>query len=599
MGAYFTISSIIYTGIFMYYFFSKNTLKNIETKIYKILLITTFVGLCLDALSFLAYEKGVSPDSFLYQSLAKGVLVYFLVWIGSFTYYIYAISYQDMEDENGYRLKLRKFGNVLRIAITLMMVLAFVLPISFNIKNDVIFPIGRGVDLTYLTVAVCLLMCFYVAFKNIKHIVIKKYTPLFAMVVLVVVSALIQKIFPELFLVNFSISLIVLILYFSVENPDIKIINELRYSKEMLKRANNATNKGLVLLTKELAEPLELLHEFGSKEFDLNNERKTLKNVKELQEISLELVDQINGILELTRIENEDSELNKCNYNSKELFGDIKHLLIAQNSRFNKKKHLLVDEDIRKVLNGDPLKIKKTVAYIYRYLFEISGNKEIVLKIDDTNTKAMTRLRFSFIFEKGDIAYQNLFLEHNIDTEIINRLIELQNAKLEVKLDSDKVIVEFLINQIFVPEYEIEEVMIKNNSLKDYCDCQGKRVLIIDDNIGKINNLIDLLKPYNVTIEVAHDYPEYENKIYDHTDWHLILLDDMMPDTDKFEFFHLNELERNNSLLNIQKLTNERLPLVIMITPNKSDLGDIHYDYLLKPVNAKDLDKVIKKYLVK
>lgn len=596
MGAYFTISSIIYTAILIYFFFTKNTLKNVETKIYKILLITTLVGLCLDAFSFFAYELGLNPDTFLYQTLAKGVLLYFLIWIGSFTYYIYAISYSDMENEDDYHNKLQKFGNILRIFISLAMVLSFVIPITFEIKNDVIFPTGIGVDITYLTTGICLFTCFVVAFKNIKHIVIKKYTPLFATAIFVVLSALVQRVFPELFLVNFGIALVVLILYFSIENPDIKIINELKYSKELLKKANKATNKGLSSLTEEIAKPLELLHEFGSKNIDSENEEQSIKELKKLQQTSLELVDQINGIIELTRIENEDDELKKCNYNVLELYGEIKNLVTTQNNKMGKEGQIIIDEEVRKVLYGDPIKIKRTVTAIYRYLLEHDKVKKLILKIDDTNTAAITRLKFAFIFKKGNFDYENLFMSEEIDVKIINRLIELQDAKLEIKTLEDKVYIEFLINQKYVSKYEVTNHKFHNMRLKEYHDCHKAKVLIIDDNQEKINNLIELLKPYNLTIETAHNYQEYENKIYNNDIWQLIFLDDMMPDSDKFEFLCLSNQEKEGSLEKIEKLINEKLPLVIMVTPN-NEMNNYQGDYLLKPIKVRELDQIIRKYI--
>jgi len=260
---------------------------------------------------------------------------------------------------------------------------------------------------------------------------------------------------------------------------------------------------------------------------------------------------------------------------------------------------LIIDDDIRKVLYGDPLKIKKTIVYIYRYLLENCGTRDIALKISDTNTKNTTRLRFSFCFDNIDNNYQNLFVKPTIDTEIINRLMELQKAKLDIRMENNKVVVEILINQKFVEKYEIDDDVIRKVTLKEYVDCSNKRVLVVDDNIGKINNLIDMLKPYNLTVDVAHNYQEYENKIYGDDTWDLILLDDMMPDTNKFEFFNLSDEERYNSLMNVEKITNKRLPLVIMLTKNKDDLGKIEYDYLLKPIKVRELDLIIKKYLVK
>lgn len=590
MGAYFTLSSIIYIAIFIYYFFSKETVKTVETKIYKILLITTFIGLCLDATSFFAYQLGMDYNSFLYHCLSKGMLIYFLVWIGSFTYYIYAISYSDHENVDYYKYRLKRFGNILRIFITIVMILAFILPVSFNIKGNVIFPLGIGVDLTYITVFICVILCFIFAFKNIKHIMIKKYTPLFAMVVLVIISALIQKIFPELFLVNFAVSTIILLLYFSIENPDIKLINELTYSKELLNKSNEESNKRLNLLTKNLDRPIEMLSEFANKKIVSDN-KKLHNEINELQKESVLIVDEIKGILELTKLEGESNNIEKYNYNLEELISEIKHLLLSQ----SEKKIALsfdIEDDLQKVLKGDALKIKQTIINLYDYLIDKLLIKKILFKVSDTNTKITSRLKFSFVFEKGIKELKN----RDIEMEIINRLVELQNAKLDIKEENNLIQIDFYVNQNKVLKYDVEEEIIKEKKV-NYFDCKQKKVLIIDDNLEKIDILTKLLKPYNLDINVAHNYSEYEEEIFSKNNYSLILLDDMMPDSNKFEFLNLTNEEMEKSINNIKSLTNDNLPLVLMITPN-NEIDKINYEYLLKPINKNELDKVIRKYML-
>ena len=95
MGAYFTICSIIYILIFMYFFYSKGSVKNIETKVYKLLLFTTLIGLIVDLIGYIWYSYGIDPNSLLYKSLAKLMLCYFVAWGFEISYYIYAISYDE------------------------------------------------------------------------------------------------------------------------------------------------------------------------------------------------------------------------------------------------------------------------------------------------------------------------------------------------------------------------------------------------------------------------------------------------------------------------------------------------------------------------
>ena len=89
MGAYFTICSCVYLLIVMYFFFSRGSVNNVETKVYKTFLVTTFFGLLLDILGFFSYEVGVDPYSGYYQFIVKLTLMYFIAWGFEFSSYIF------------------------------------------------------------------------------------------------------------------------------------------------------------------------------------------------------------------------------------------------------------------------------------------------------------------------------------------------------------------------------------------------------------------------------------------------------------------------------------------------------------------------------
>ena len=250
---------------------------------------------------------------------------------------------------------------------------------------------------------------------------------------------------------------------------------------------------------------------------------------------------------------------------------------------------------INKVLNGDSAKIKQTVVYLYDYLIEKCRFNEALFKTSSVATKLNTRLRLSFVFDKK-IDKDNLFNSETIEMEIINRLIELQNAKLEVLEENNNVVVSVLIIQKIVDKYDIE-LHTKKEKTVEYFDCTNKHVLIVDDNVEKVNNIVQKLRPYNCSIDMAYNYMEYEEKIFGKTKWDLILLDDMMPDTDKFEFFNLSDEKKAEAIKRIEKITNERVPLVVMLTPNKELNDNLSYDFILKPISDGELYNIMMKYM--
>ena len=180
IGICFSISGIIFLSIFMVCFFSKNSIKSDETKLYGNLLIITFIGSLIDIFSFILYKMGVDVNSLLYTLLAKGMLVYFVAWVLIFTSYVYAISKNSIIK---YRLIIFKIIFVLSSTS----VLSF--PIDFKKTANAVYPSGLGVNLTYLIVGVFLTVSIVLTLRNITKEQVKKYIPIFLVIIMIYLLA--------------------------------------------------------------------------------------------------------------------------------------------------------------------------------------------------------------------------------------------------------------------------------------------------------------------------------------------------------------------------------------------------------------------------
>ena len=142
VGAYFSISALIIVIILAYMFFSKQRIDNSETEVYGTMLIVTMIGLSLEVLTCIWFNGGADLNGFIYQFFSKLTSSYYVVWSGLFVIYMMGIC----------NVK-RNIKKTFMILLTIIFSLILILPISYDVSNRGVLPIGPSIYFTYM-------MCF-------------------------------------------------------------------------------------------------------------------------------------------------------------------------------------------------------------------------------------------------------------------------------------------------------------------------------------------------------------------------------------------------------------------------------------------------------
>ena len=283
---------------------------NTYSKLLTVTLVTTIAGLILGLLVS-------NPESnILIVKVVNKLYLYLIdLWITILTFYTYYISKVKNE-------QISNRTNVFLLTISIInFILIIILPIDVTISNKGTISSGLSIYYSYLYLGVCFILQVILIALDYKHINSKKYIPVYLFIFFGILSYVIQLLFPKLnYLINPSLVLIVLFMYHTIENPDLKIINELEYARDRADKANRAKSDFLSSMSHEIRTPLNAI--VGFSEDISDNLEGTNDNIREdaeyIQEASRTLLEIVGNILDINKIESGKMELVEAKYNFRE-----------------------------------------------------------------------------------------------------------------------------------------------------------------------------------------------------------------------------------------------------------------------------------------
>ncbi len=607
-GIFFSIISLFYCVMITCIYFFKKKVKNIENRIYSKLLVTNLFGLIIEVFPA-TYASRVLVDT--NYSLAiiilKLILVYFVVWISIFTDYVIYISLENRENHDKQHL-----ANKIRAVVTIIGVIAAVvtllLPLDAYSKNGAAYTYGVSANFCYIFSGICILIWIFYLIRNFKQVAQKKYTPIYFFIVLGIIVMLIQYKYPELTLMISMQTFITSIMYFTIENPDMRLIEQLNIARDQAERANNAKSEFLSNMSHEIRTPLNAIVGFSQALAEEENVPEEAKDeIKDIMMASQNLLEIVNGILDISKIEAGKLEIVNTEYSLKNV---LEELTALTTSRIGEKPITLrtvFDPSIPQVLYGDYVRLKQIVLNLLTNAAKYTKEGYIEFKVDSVIKDDVCRLIISVedtgigikkeSIDKLFNKFERLDLEKNITIEgtglglaITKKLVELMNGSIVVQSEygnGSKFTV--AIDQRIVEGKET--IANEINTEIDLFDAKGKRILLVDDNKINLKVAVRLLQSYQMQIDQAMSGQECLDKIKEGNAYDLILLDDMMPKMSGVE-----------TLKELQKIEGFETP-TIAFTANaisgmkEKYLSDGFHDYLSKPIDKLELNQLLKKYL--
>lgn len=582
-------------------FYSKPNIESVETKTYAKLIGLNFLFLVVGISTYIVAKL---IGNFNLINILQKTYMSILALLNLYSMF-YCISIYDKEE------KLSNLKKILSAITIISILLIIVLPLNVIFEGDLLDGEGLSYDValghTILSFTFFLIITLYLLIKKYS---LKKISPYIILIVLYLIGFLIRSCYKELIFEGFFYAYILFIMYNTIENPDVKMAKELAFQKKLADESSRKTLSLIEDMSEELKSSVKDLELISNTKIDKNNIKELNNVLSSFQENSVKLNDKISSILDLAVVKSEP-RIVTYKYETLDMLDRLKQFLeIEKEDKI--KLEMKISNKFPLVLYGDEAGIIKVVLYFFDLVSSILSKKNILLEIDNIKVGNFAKLRFKFITnDKSILNYVaedkktkklKLKITNSINYEIINNLLDKTNGNITIIKDKDNINLILSVNQRLISEYDIISKKEENRNIKiKYHNYSGKKLLLVDNNNLKLKEMKTLLKPYNIDVTVAQNLEEMGSKLSEDEIFDMIIIDDIIPNFE-IDSFAKEIIKDQNGILNyIKKQAKYNIATIIMVTPNNKKIEEqyIKYgfnDYIIKPVNKENIDKILNKY---
>ncbi len=592
--------SFIFILILIFVYFSKPKIGLKENKCFEIILIASVIEILLDTIiHFICalHDFSIIVQTYypLLNFLNKVLIILFIIIFLSLLCYTLIISYEEI----------RK--NTKKIIIGCLVILGFSMFLLL-FTNVTLIEVGNVTNVKgsttafgYLMVAIMLISSLLIALKNIKKID-QRYFPIFCIIFLLGFLYVITIIFPGIIIYDIVLSLLCYIMYFTIENPDLQMLNEFRQAKKYADNLNMQKAEFLFDMASEIKEPIRTINLISKKTVMENDIDIIKKNVNEIKYSSNNLLELVNKVLDISNIEFRKVSVRESKYNIDYLFKEIDSQMNIKLKDSVVNFHLKYDNSIPKELYGDSIRIRQiintllenSIKYTKEGFIELNVNFvvkydicRLIITVEDSGI-GIRQEKIEHLFEKQEEEIVNIE-NSKMNLRLVKTLLDLIGGTIAINSELNHgTKFTLVIDQKIVQEKKSKTIEIAEKYEQLY-EKKRKILLVVKDNNLEVK-FKKVLKKENIDVSTVIGGQACLEQVRNGNVFDLIIIED-----------ELEKLSSEATLLKLKQIEGFQVPVVLLtrkvgILSKKEYMEKGFTDVYIVPLSKGNIKEIIDDY---